>query len=52
MQRTKYTNPPIDRNIALIKTKHVKTYNSFVPKTIRDWKKHCADFSQTDFFSD
>ncbi len=24
-------------NIALIKTKHVKTYNSFIPKTIRDW---------------
>ena len=24
-------------NIALIRTKHVKTYNSFIPKTIRDW---------------
>ena len=24
-------------NLSLIKTNHVKTYNSFVPKTIRDW---------------
>ncbi len=24
-------------NLALPKTRHVKTYNSFVPKTIRDW---------------
>ena len=24
-------------NIGLVKTKHVKTYNSFIPKTIRDW---------------
>ncbi len=24
-------------NLSLVKTNHVKTYNSFVPKTIRDW---------------
>ncbi len=34
--RTSY-NLRNSSNISLTKTKHVKTYNSFIPKTIRDW---------------
>ncbi len=26
-------------HLSLVKTRHVKTYNSFVPKTIRDWNQ-------------
>ncbi len=35
-ERTNYGLRNIS-NLSLIRTKHVKTYNFFIPKTIRDW---------------
>ena len=35
-ERTNY-NLRNQGNMSLVRTKHVKTYNSFIPKSIRDW---------------